>query len=280
MLSDLDLHQSVSKAEFKRRCEPLQCRLYALQQVLFQKKVPVVVVLEGWAAAGKGAVISVLAEELDPRGMRVVPVLPAEPFEQRYPWLWRFWLNVPAAGQLVIFDSSWYRRVLVERLLGLATRSEWQRGYQDICDFERTLADNGTVLLKFWLHISKKTQRRRFEALRDSKLTRWQVDEEDEAQHKAYRRYTKMVTAALERTDAPHAPWTLVEATHKPFAQLKVLETVVTTLEQKLGVQAPPPSADLEAPSAQDIVENPAAEPPATADSLTPAASAEEAGHA
>jgi len=255
MLNDLDLHQTISHAEFKRRCEPLQWRLYALQQTLFQKKTPVVVVLEGWAAAGKGAVISVLAEQLDPRGQRVVPITPAQPFELRYPWLHRFWLNVPAAGQIIIFDSSWYRRVLIERLLGLATRSEWQAAYQDIRDFEQTLADDGTVLLKFWLHISKKTQRRRFEALLDDKLTRWQVDAEDLAQHQAYRRYYKMVSTALERTNAPHAPWTLVEATHKPFAQLKVLETVVSTLEQRLGEQAPGPAADLEAPAAQDSVE-------------------------
>ncbi len=255
MLNDLDLHQSVSRTEFKRRCEPLQWRLYALQQTLFQQKTPVMVVLEGWAAAGKGAVISVLAAQLDPRGMRVVPIHPAEPFEQRFPWLRRFWLNVPATGQIVIFDSSWYRRVLIERLLGLATRSEWQAAYQEIRNFEQTLADDGTLLCKFWLHISKKTQRRRFEALLDDKLTRWQVDEEDQAQHRAYRRYLKMVDTALARTDAPHAPWTLVEATHKPFAQLKVLETVVAALEQRLGAEAPAPAADLEAPSAQDLVE-------------------------
>ena len=106
MLAYLDLHQKISRAEFKRQVEPLQWRLYALQQTLFQKKVPVVVVLEGWAAAGKGGVISLLAEQLDPRGLRVVPVQPARPDEQRFPWLHRFWLNVPAVGQIVIFNNS------------------------------------------------------------------------------------------------------------------------------------------------------------------------------
>jgi AMP-polyphosphate phosphotransferase len=263
MLAYLDLHQKVSGSEFKRRVEPLQWRLYALQQAVFRHKVPVLVVLEGWAAAGKGGVISLLAEQLDPRGMRVVPVLPARPDEQRYPWLRRYWLNVPAAGQIVIFDSSWYRRVLIERLTGEAHRSEWQAAYQDIVDFEQMLTADGVVLLKFWLHISKKTQRRRIETLLDSKLTRWQVDEEDQAQHKAYRRYYKLVEIALARTEAPAAAWNLVEATDKAFAQLKVLETVVNALEQRLGPQAPPPAADETAASAEDTL--PSAQAEATA---------------
>ena len=254
MLAYLDLKQKVDRADFKERFEPLQWRLYALEQTLFQKKVPVVIVLEGWAAAGKGSVITGLAEQLDPRGMRVVPILPARPDEQRYPWLHRFWLNVPAAGQIVIFDSSWYRRVLMERHLRLVNRAEAEAAYQDIVDFEQTLTANGAVLLKFWLHISKKTQRKRFEELRGSKLTRWQVDEEDLAQHRGYERYAKLVEAALARTEAPHAPWTLVPATHKPYAQLKVLETVVVTLERLLGAQAPPHAADLQATSAEDAV--------------------------
>lgn len=239
MLAAVDLRREVSRAEFKARVEPLQWRLYALQRVVFQQQVPVVVVLEGWAAAGKGGVIGRVAEQLDPRGLRVVPVLPARPDEQRFPWLHRFWLNAPAAGQIVIFDSSWYRRVLIERHLGLARRAEWQAAYDDIRAFEQTLTANGALLLKYWLHISHKTQRRRFETLLDSKLTRWQVDEEDQAQHAAYRRYTKLVEQALAATHAPHAPWTVVAATDKPYAQLTVLASIVGALEQRLGQTAP-----------------------------------------
>ena len=256
MLGYLDLTQKVGHKEYKRRVEPLQWRLYALQQAVFQQKVPVLLVLEGWASAGKGGVITTLAEQLDPRGMRVVAVQPARPDEDRYPWLHRFWLNVPAAGQIVIFDSSWYRRVLTERLTGLAHRGEWQAAYQDIVDFEQTLAASGVLVLKFWLHISRKTQRERFQALRRNKLTRWQVDQEDLAQYRAYKRYAKLVETALARTEAAHAPWTLVEATDKPHAQLKVLETLVTRLEQRVGPLPPAVAADLqqkaEAEAAQD----------------------------
>ncbi|MCC7358601.1 MAG: hypothetical protein IT317_03940 [Anaerolineales bacterium] len=246
MLGYLDLSQKVGRKEFKRRVEPLQWRLYALQQAVFQQHVPVLVVLEGWAAAGKGAVIATLAEPLDPRGLRVVAVQPARPDQQRYPWLHRFWLNVPAAGQIVIFDSSWYRRVLTERLIGLARRPEWQAAYQDIVDFEQTLAAGGVLVLKFWLHISRQTQHERFEALRGSKLTRWQVDREDLAQHQAYKRYARLVETALARTEAAHASWTLVEATDKPHAQLRVLETLVTRLEQRVGPLPPAVMSDLQ----------------------------------
>jgi polyphosphate kinase 2 (PPK2 family) len=264
MLSHLDLHQKVSKPDYKRRLPALQWRLYDLQQAVFRARLPVLLVFEGWAAAGKGTTIGVLAERLDPRGFRVVPITPPRTLEQQYPWLWRFWLKIPAYGQIVVFDTSWYRRVLIERLTGAVRKREWRAAYEDIHDFEQQLAADGTIILKFWLHISKKEQRKRFDKLLDHKLTAWQVSPEDAAQHDHYKRYRRAVEDMLARTEAPHAPWTIVEATDRRFTHLKVLETILHALETRLGPDAPPPVDRGLAPSAE-TAPSPSDAPPAPA---------------
>jgi polyphosphate kinase 2 (PPK2 family) len=241
MLEYVDLDEATAKDDYKRRLEPLQQRLYDLQAAVFRARVPVAVVFEGWAAAGKGSTINVLAGRLDPRGFRVVPITPPRTAEQAYPWLWRFWLKIPAYGQMVVFDSSWYRRVLIDRVTGAATHRQWEAAYQDILDFEAQLAADGAVILKFWLHISKKEQAKRFRKLRASKLTAWQVSEEDDAQHKAYKQYLEAVEEMLAHTEAPHAPWTIVPATDRYYTRLKVLETIAQSLEFRLGPLTEPP---------------------------------------
>ncbi len=237
MLEHIDLNQSVTKEDYKRRLPVLQQRLYDLQGAVFRTRVPVAVVFEGWAAAGKGGTINVVAEQLDPRGFRVVPITPPRTLEQAYPWLWRFWLRIPAYGQIVVYDTSWYRRVLIDRITGQVTRHQWDAAYQDIMDFESHLAADGTVILKFWMHITKQEQAKRFKKLRANKLTAWQVTDEDDAQHKAYKQYLEAVEEMLARTEAPHAPWTIVPATDRYFTRLKVMETIVQSLEFRLGPQ-------------------------------------------
>jgi AMP-polyphosphate phosphotransferase len=243
MLEHIDLKQSVAKDDYKQRLPPLQERLYDLQGAVFRARVPVAIVLEGWAAAGIGITLSVLAERLDPRGFRVVPITPPRTFELAYPWLWRFWLKIPAYGQIVVYDTSWYRRVLIDRITRQVSQRKWQAAYEDIHDFESELAADGTVILKFWLHISKKEQAARFKKLRAHKLTAWQVSDEDLAEHEAYKHYLAAVEEMLARTEAPHAPWTIVPATNRYFARLKVLETIVQALEFRLRDQPPPPAA-------------------------------------
>lgn len=240
MLEQVDLHQSLPKDEYTRRLPLLQNRLYDLEHAAFKAGIPVAIVFEGWAAAGKGSTINVLSGRLDPRGFRVVPILPPRTTETRYPWLYRFWLRIPAYGQTVAHDTSWYRRVLIDRVKKNIRKTEWRAAYQDIVDFERQLADDGTILLKFWLHIGHKEQARRFKKLVRDKLSAWQVTEEDRAQHKAYDKYLVAVEEMLARTDAPHAPWTIVEATDRYFTRIKVFETIVRTLEERLGDKAPP----------------------------------------
>lgn len=239
MLEHINLNQSLSESDYNRRLPKLQERLYDLEHALFQAKIPVTVVLEGWAAAGKGGAINVLSERMDPRGFRVVPITPPRTSETRYPWLWRYWLKLPAYGQMAVFDTSWYRRVLIDRVNKTVRKREWERAYADITDFEEMLAADGMVMLKFWFHISEKEQGKRFKKLLKDKLTAWQVTDEDAAQHAAYPKYLKAVEEMLARTDSPHAPWVIVEASDKYFTRLKVMETLIRALEARLpGVSA------------------------------------------
>ncbi len=243
MLEHIDLGLSLSKDEYKARLPALQQRLYDLEHAAYQARIPVAVVFEGWAAAGKGSTIQLLTTRLDARGFRVVFVAPPRTVETHYPWLWRFWQKVPAYGQMVIYDTSWYRRVLIDRLNAVVRPREWERAYQDIADFEEQLATDGTVIIKFWMHISKKEQRKRFKKLLRHKLTSWQVTDEDAVQHASYRTYLEIVEEMLARTDSPHAPWTIVESTDRYYTRVKVYETMIRALSERLGRDAIPPSA-------------------------------------
>jgi polyphosphate kinase 2 (PPK2 family) len=233
----------LSKPDYKEQLPALQWRLFDLQQAVFQQRIPVMVVLEGFEGAGQGRLAGVLAERLDPRGLRVAPITPPRTLEQQYPWLRRFWLRAPAYGQVVIFDGSWYRRVIIERLTGAARKREWQAAYADILDFEQQLAADGTVLLKYWLDLSKRRQARRFARRLADPLTAWQVDDEDAAEHDQYERFARYAAQARERTHRPHAPWQVVEAGDKYAARLEVLRSLVAALEARLGESAPPPRA-------------------------------------
>ncbi len=244
MLEQVDLDQAVSKAEYHERLPALRERLYSLEHAMFRANVPVAVVFEGWAAAGKGSLISVLTERLDARGFRVVPITPPRTSETRYPWLWRFWLKIPAYGQMVIFDGSWYRRVLIDRVMKTVAKRDWERAYHDIAEFEEQLANDGTLIVKFWLHISEKEQTKRFKKLLRDELTAWRVSDEDAFQHKAYDRYLEAAEEMLARTDAPYAPWTLVAATDRYYTRLTVYETLIRALELRLGPLAAPDEAD------------------------------------
>ena len=276
MLEHIDLTQSVPKEDYKRRLPALQERLYALQGTVFRARVPVAIVFEGWAAAGKASTLNVLAERLDPRGFRVVPVTPPRTLEKAYPWLWRFWLKIPAYGQMVVYDTSWYRRVLIDRITEEISPRQWDAAYQDILDFESQLAADGAVVLKFWLHISKKEQAQRFKKLRAKKLTAWQVSDEDDAQHKAYKHYLEAVEEMLARTEAPHAPWIIVAATDRFFTRLKVMETIVQALEFRLGPDLAAPDTAPSAPAPALNAESQAAPAaPEAASDVSPEAEAE-----
>ena len=173
---------------------------------------PVCVVFEGWDASGKGGAIKRLVSPLDPRHVRVVQFAAPSDDERRHHFLWRFWPVLPGWGGMAVFDRSWYGRVLVERVDGLATREQWLRAYDEINAFERTLADEGTILVKLWLHISEAEQLRRFEARAADPLKAWKLTEDDWANRAKRGEYEQAVEDMLARTDQPHAPWRPIAA--------------------------------------------------------------------
>jgi AMP-polyphosphate phosphotransferase len=238
MLEYLNLDITTAKDEYKTRIRDLQNRLYELEHAVFDAKIPVMIVFEGWSACGKGRLIQILAERMDPRGFRVVPITPPRTAETHYPWMWRFWLQIPAYGQMVAYDTSWYRRVLFDRISKTISKDDLRRAYQEIAEFEEQLAADGTIILKFWLHISEEEQEKRFKKLLSDELTAWQVSDADKLQHKKYKKYQQAVEDMLARTDSPHASWTIVEANDRYYARIKVFETIISAIEASLPPEA------------------------------------------
>jgi polyphosphate kinase 2 (PPK2 family) len=240
MLENLNLKRKLSREEYKQVLPGLQRRVYDLGRICWQRGVPSMIVFEGWDAAGKGGAISALTERLDPRGFRLHPINPPRTFEQSRPWMWRFWLKTPGDGEMAIFDRSWYYRVLEERVERVVHEKIWRNAYQDITEFERMLSANGTVMLKFFLHITKKEQKERFAAMEEDPLQSWRVTKADWERHKKYAKYLAAAEEMLELTETDFAPWTIVEATSKWYARQKVFETLIAALELRLGRYAPP----------------------------------------
>ena len=240
MLENINLKRKLSHEEYKRALPGLQQRLYDLEKACWDHGVPTILVFEGWDASGKGTAITALTQRLDPRGFKLYPITIPRTFEQQHPWLWRFWLKVPEHGEIVIFDRSWYLRVLDERVEKTVPESTWRPAFRDIVDFERMLAADGTVILKFFLHISKKEQKERFRAIEKDPLERWRVTDADWDRHRKYNQYLEAAEEMLELTESEFAPWNIIEATSKWFARKRIFETLVAALETRLGADAPP----------------------------------------
>jgi AMP-polyphosphate phosphotransferase len=240
MLENVNLKRHLPREEFSQILPALQRRLYDLEKACWDHKVPSIIVLEGWDASGKGTAIAALTQRLDPRGFKVHNVQPPRTYEQEFPWLWRFWLKIPGRGEMAIYDRSWYGRVLEDRVERTVPRAVWRAAFQDIADFERMLADDGTVILKFFLHISRKEQKRRFAKLGADPLEAWRVTKEDRERHRRYEAYLPAIEEMLALTEAEYAPWTIVEATSRWWAQKRIFEGVIAALERRLGADAPP----------------------------------------
>jgi polyphosphate kinase 2 (PPK2 family) len=240
MLENINLKKQISREEYKRSLPALQRRLYDLEKACWDHGIPTIIVFEGWDASGKGTTISTLTQRLDPRGFKLYPITPPRTYEQQRPWLWRFWLKAPNRGEMVIFDGSWYGRVLEERVEHTAPEKAVRPAYRDIVEFERMLADDGTVILKFLLHISRKEQSKRFTAIEENPLEAWRVTEPDWARHRKYDEYLAAMEEMLELTESEYGPWTIVEATSKWYARKKVFQTIIAAMEERLGADAPP----------------------------------------
>jgi polyphosphate kinase 2 (PPK2 family) len=244
MLEALDLNRKLSKAEYKRQMPELQRRLHRLQRACWEAKLATVVVFEGWDAAGKGTAIGKLTQRLEPRGFSLHAIREPRTFENYLPWLWRFWVKVPNWGEMAIFDRSWYGRVLVERVEGLIEEERLPRSYHSIVAFERTLADDRYIIVKFLLHIDKKEQKNRFKKLAADPRTAWQVEAEDWEHHAKYDEYLVAYEEMLERTETEWGPWTLVEATDRRWARVKIFTTLIERMEEGLrrhGIEPPVP---------------------------------------
>jgi polyphosphate kinase 2 (PPK2 family) len=237
MLEKINLTKKLDKTAYKQLMPALGERLYEVQKASWDAGIPIVILFEGWDAAGKGTSIQTLTTPLDPRGFKLYPIRAARTYEKKRPWLWRFWLKLPARGEWAIFDRSWYGRVLVERIEHLTPKKEWQKAYRDIVDFEHTITDDGILIFKFFLHISKKEQKSRFKRLIQDPLTAWRVAPEDWDHHRHYNEWLLAYEEAFEQTESEWAPWTIVEATDRRHTQVKIYQTIIQTLDKKLGIQ-------------------------------------------
>lgn len=241
MLSNYDLSLKLSKSEEELLLAEEQRRLVMLRLIdggIFDGSgllgPPVCIVFEGWDASGKGGAIRRLVAPLDPRHVRVASIAAPTKDEKRHHFLTRFWPLLPGWGGMAVLDRSWYGRVLVERVEGFATEEQWRRAYDEIKAFERTLTDEGMVLVKFWMHISPQEQLRRFHSRETNVLKRWKLTDEDWRNRHRWAEYEAAVNDMIERTDTTNAPWTVVEGDSKRYARVKVLQTVTERLARAL----------------------------------------------
>jgi polyphosphate:AMP phosphotransferase len=234
-LDAVDLERSLDYERYRERLDRLQGRLHRLVDRARGRGVTSVVVLEGWDAAGKGGVIRRMTAALDVGEYHVVPISAPSPEERAHHYLWRFWRRLPPPGEMVIFDRSWYGRVLVERVEGYASEAEWRRAYAEIEDFEENLVEHGFVLAKFWLHIDRDEQLRRFGERAQTTYKKYKIGDEDFRNRRRWDDYRAAVEEMLERTDTRVAPWRLIPANDKRFARVTLLDAVCDDLERRLS---------------------------------------------
>ena len=238
ILSKADLSLTYTKEEYKARLAKLQKKMEKLHGELYRRRIPVILGFEGWDAGGKGGAIKRLTEKMDPRGFVVHPTASPNDIEKAHHYLWRFWVDMPKAGHVTIFDRTWYGRVMVERIEGFCSRQEWQRAYREINDMEKDLADAGAIVLKFWMQIDKDEQAKRFSARQENPEKQWKITDEDWRNREKWDQYEEAVDEMLIRTSTPYAPWIVVEGNCKYYARIKVLETVVNAIEKRLEKDA------------------------------------------
>ena len=221
-----------SSAAYNRAFAKHQHRVYVAQKAAQAAGISCVVAFEGWDAAGKGGAIRRLTYSLNAFNYHVVPIATPTDDEAAHHYLWRFWRHLPGAGRVTIFDRTWYGRVLVERVEKFCAKAAWKRSYGEINAFEDQLVENGTVLIKFWMQISKKEQKRRLKERQDTAYKQWMLTDDDWRAHKKYDDYLEAADEMIARTSTPRAPWHVIPADDKHYARLKVLETVAVALEK------------------------------------------------
>jgi polyphosphate kinase 2 (PPK2 family) len=252
MLRTIDLTRSLEREDYKQQILDCQLRLRDLTLKLYRQQRSLIIVVEGWDAAGKGGAIRRLTEKVDPRGYEVYSIGPPEGEDKTHHYLWRFWrrITAPEDKQILIFDRSWYGRVLVERVEGFATEAEWRRAFREINDFERQLTNHRIFLVKLWFHISPDEQLRRFEARKQTPHKSWKLTEEDWRNREKWDQYELAVEDMLQKTSTVTAPWTIIEGNDKYWERVKTQRTVIEALAAELESSAADQTgADPEGPS-------------------------------
>lgn len=234
ILENIDLTRSLEKMEYKKKLKIYQKKLHSLELEIIKRKLPVIVLFEGIDAAGKGGAIKRLVKYLYPRNYEVIPVGSPDNYEKDHHYLWRFWREIPANGEIKIFDRSWYGRVLVERVEKIASVEEWQRAYREINEFEDHLGRFNTVIVKFWLQIDRKKQFDRFMARKKDPEKSWKLTDEDWRNRENWDLYMNAANEMIFKTDTDIAPWTVVEGNSKKYARIKVLKTVCEAVERAI----------------------------------------------
>jgi polyphosphate kinase 2 (PPK2 family) len=232
ILTNKDMSQKLSRKEYQRSLAKYQGQLNVLHRKARDLKLSTVLVFEGWDAGGKGGAIRRITAALDARDVQIIPIAAPTDEERAQHYLWRFWRHLSRAGRVTIFDRSWYGRVMVERVEGFATADQWRRAYTEINTFERQLVEHGILLLKFWLHISKDEQLRRFEERKNTPFKSWKITDEDWRNRERWDQYEIAVHDMVERTSTQLAPWIVVEGNDKRFARVKVIRSLCDKLSQ------------------------------------------------
>lgn len=233
-LSEISLDKSLTEEEYRKELDECQKRLKELHNIIYRKKIPVIIAYEGWDAAGKGGNIKRITGALDPRGFEVHPIAGPEPREKARHYLWRFWIRLPKTGHIAIFDRTWYGRVMVERLEGFCSERDWKCAYREINEFEKELSDWGAIVIKFWVQIDKDVQLQRFTDRQNTPEKQWKITDEDWRNREKWDQYESAVDETLRKTNTAYAPWVVLESNDKKYARIKALKTVIRAIEQRI----------------------------------------------
>ncbi|MDV0447111.1 Polyphosphate:AMP phosphotransferase [Methanosarcinaceae archaeon Ag5] len=236
-LAKVNLTKAYGKKDYKKKLKKYQNRLAFLHYVLYSQKKAMVLVFEGWDAAGKGGSIKRIVQSMNPRFYRVIPIASPTDVDLRHHYLWRFLDGIPTCGKTSIYDRSWYGRVMVERVEHFCTEEEWHRAYDEINLFEKMLTDSGMIVIKFWLHVSKEKQLERFNARAANPLKQWKLTDEDWRNREKWDQYYNAVNQMIEETSTKNAPWVIVESDDKYYARVKILKTIIKHIEKEIPGQ-------------------------------------------
>ncbi|WP_094227025.1 polyphosphate:AMP phosphotransferase [Methanolobus psychrotolerans] len=234
VLEKINLDKSISYEEYKKEKKKCQKKMALLQYELFKHRIPLIMVFEGWDASGKGGSIRKFVQKLNPRLYQVIPVATPSQAELARHYLWRFYTEIPEAGHIAIYDRSWYGRVLVERVENLCNSYEWKRAYREINEFEETLSNYGTIIVKFWMHLDKEEQLSRFKQRENTTHKQWKITPDDWRNREKWNLYLSAADEMLQKTSTSWAPWTIVESNDKYYARIKIFHTVIECIENEL----------------------------------------------